>query len=201
MKKAREAKGTAKEADGMTKVPDNPMRAAFQVDLEKAKKATKNAKGGLTTAASHIFAFYINLLAIEAKYAWNKIIKKQMEGNPYVDLQGVSQPGPRGMSSKSFDNCGLFHLLTVFPINAADLEKYYITNVFKKPQRANVHQFVWQVEQLNTYIMQMACFYYSCSTSVNTKPKNVPFTEAELGAHVRCALSSGRTSTISTRRV
>jgi hypothetical protein len=65
----------------------------------------------------------------------------------------------------------MFHLLTAFPINAAEQEKYYITNVFKKPQRINVRQFVHRVEQLNAYITQ-------------TKPKNVPFMEAELGSHV-----------------
>jgi hypothetical protein len=30
----------------------------------------------------------------------------------------------------------------------------------------------------------MSCFYYSPHANVSTKPKNVPFTEAELGAHV-----------------
>jgi hypothetical protein len=78
----------------------------------------------------------------------------------------------------------MFLLLTAFPINAAEQEKYYISNVLKKPQRINVPQFVWRVEQLNAYIAQMPCFYYSPNTNATTKPENVPFTEAELGAHV-----------------
>jgi hypothetical protein len=32
-----------------------------------------------------------------------------------------------------FDDCMMFHLLTAFPINAVEQEKYYITNVLKKP--------------------------------------------------------------------
>jgi hypothetical protein len=88
------------------------------------------------------------------------------------------------MSRESFNNCMMFHLLTAFPINAAEQEKYYISNVLKKPQRINVCQFVRCVEQLNTYIAQMLCFYYSPNANASTKPKNVPFTEAELGAHV-----------------
>jgi hypothetical protein len=40
----------------------------------------------------------------------------------------------------------MFHLLTVFPIKAAEQEKYYITNVLKKPQCINVRQFVRRVE-------------------------------------------------------
>ncbi len=118
------------------------------------------------------------------KYTWNKIVEEQSEGNLYVDLQGVSQAGPMGMSRKMFNDCVLLHLLTVFPINAAEQEKYYITNVLKKPQRINVHQFVHCVEQLNAYIVQMPCFYYSPNTNASTKPENLLFTEAELGSHV-----------------
>jgi hypothetical protein len=78
----------------------------------------------------------------------------------------------------------MFHLLTVFPINAAEQEKYYISNVLKKPQRINVCQFVRRVEQLNAYIAQMPCYYYSPNANASTKPKNFLFMEAELGAHV-----------------
>jgi hypothetical protein len=89
-----------------------------------------------------MFAFCTNLLSVEAKYVWNKIIKEQTEGDLYVDPQGISQSGPRGMSRKSLSDCVLFRLLTMFPIIAAEQEKYYITNVLKKPQRVNVRQFV-----------------------------------------------------------
>jgi hypothetical protein len=107
-----------------------------------------------------------------------------MESDPYVNLQGDSLEGPRGMSCELFNGYVMFHLLTAFPINAAEQEKYYISNVLKKPQRINVRQFVWRVEQLSAYIAQMPCFYYSPNANASTKPENVPFTEAELGAHV-----------------
>jgi hypothetical protein len=32
----------------------------------------------------------------------------------------------------------------------------------------------------------MPCFYYSPHANASTNPKNIPFTEAELGAHVLC---------------
>jgi hypothetical protein len=88
------------------------------------------------------------------------------------------------MSHQSFDDCVLFHLLTVFPINAAEQEKYYTTNVLKKPQRVNVRQFIRCVEQLNAYILQMPFFCNSPSFNTTTKPENVLFTEAELGSYV-----------------
>jgi hypothetical protein len=90
------------------------------------------------------------------------------------------------MSRELFNDCIMLHLLTPFPINAAEQEKYYVTNLLKKPQRINVRQFVCRVEQLNAYIAQMPCFYYSPHANVSTKPENVPFMEAELGSHVLC---------------
>ncbi len=160
------------------------MKAGFQVDLEKAKQAQEITKGAITAAASEMFMFYSNLLSPESKYAWNKIVSKQMKSNPFVNLQGISLKGPRGMSCKSFNDCMMFHMLTTFPINAAEQENYYVTNVLKKPQRINVRQFVCRVEQLNAYIAQMPCFYYSSHANASTKPENVPFMEADLGSHV-----------------
>jgi hypothetical protein len=87
----------------------------------------------MTTAASKMFMFYSNLLSPKSKYAWNKIIVEQTESNPYVNLQGVSLKGPKVMTRKSFNDCVVFHLLTMFPINAAEKEKYYISNALKKP--------------------------------------------------------------------
>jgi hypothetical protein len=160
------------------------MKAGFQVDLEKAKQAQETAKGAMTTAGSEMFAFYSNLLSPESKYAWNKIVSKQMESNPYVNLKGVSLEGPRGMSCKLLNYCIMFHLLTVFPINAEEQQKCYFTNVLNKPQRVNVRQFVCPEEQLNAYIAQMPCFYYSPHANASTKPKKFMFTEAEQGSHV-----------------
>jgi hypothetical protein len=58
----------------------------------------------MTAAAIQMFMFYSNLLSPKSKYSWNKIISKQMESNPFVNLQGVSLEGPRGMSCKLFNN-------------------------------------------------------------------------------------------------
>jgi hypothetical protein len=75
----------------------------------------------------------LNLLSPESKYSWNKIVSEQMENNLFVNLQGVSLEVQKGMSCKLFSNCVMFHLLTAFPINEAEQEKYYITNVLRSP--------------------------------------------------------------------
>ncbi len=121
---------------------------------------------------------------MDAKYAWNKIVWEQMEADPYKDLKGVSKKGPRGLTRESFDECIMFHLLTVFPNNTAEQEKYYLSNVLKKPQRVGIRQFVQRVEQLNAYVAQLPCWCYSLSYVTGMTPANVSFTEADLASHV-----------------
>jgi hypothetical protein len=181
--KVQDSESYTKEAKDAPEA-DDEMKAGFLRDPEKAKQAQRTAKVMMTVAANKMFAFYSNSLSPDSKHAWNKIVSKPMESDPYVNLQGDSMEGPRGMSCKAFHNCVMFHLLTAFPINVAEQEKYYITNVLKKPQRINVRQFIRCVEQLNAYTAQMPCFYYSPHANASTKHKNVPFAEAELGAHV-----------------
>jgi hypothetical protein len=182
--KALDSESDTKEAKEASEVNNNSMKAGFLDDLEKAEQARSTAKGAMTAATCKMFTFYSNLLSLESKYSWNKIVGKQTESDPYVNLQGDALEGPRGMSCESFNDCMMFHLLTAFPINAAEQEKYYISNVLRKPQRINVRQFLQRVEQLNAYITQMLCFYYSPNANASTKPENIPLMEAELGAHL-----------------
>jgi hypothetical protein len=104
-------------------VNNDSMKAGFLEDLEKAKQAQSTANGAMTAAASKMLTFYSNLLSPESKYSWNKIVGKQTESDPYVNLQGDSLEGPRGMSHELFNDCVMFHLLTAFPINTAEQEK------------------------------------------------------------------------------
>ncbi len=85
---------------------------------------------------------------------------------------------------ESFNDCIMFHPLTVFPNNAAEQEKYYLSNMLKKPQRVGVSQFIQCIEQLNAYIAQLPCWYYGPSYVNGMMPANVLFTEADLASHV-----------------
>jgi hypothetical protein len=96
-----------------------------------------------------MFQFYANLLSLDAKYVLNKIVKEQTEADPFQDLQGMSRKGPRGILQESFNDCIMFYFLTVFSNNADEQEKYYLSNMLKKPQKVGLCQFVQCVEQRN----------------------------------------------------
>ncbi len=78
----------------------------------------------------------------------------------------------------------MFHILTVFPNNAAEQEKYYLSNVLKKPQRVAICQFIQCVEQLNAYVAKLPCWYYTPSYVAGMTPASVPFTKVDLASHV-----------------
>jgi hypothetical protein len=137
------------------------LQAKIKVDLNTAQEAAVQAKIKAELAANDMFQLYANLLSVNAKYTWNKIVSEQTASDPYTDLQGCTKKGPRGLSHKLFDDCVMFHLLTVYPNNAAEQEQYYIMNVLKKSQCVSICQFVQRVEQLNSYISQLPCWYYS----------------------------------------
>jgi hypothetical protein len=173
-----------KEGATLAGAPAPELCNEYQAVYDKAYFTKETAKNKREAAATKMFQFDKKLLSLDAKYTWNKIVKEQMEADPFKDLPGVSRKGPMGLSQKSFDDCIMFHLLTVFPNNAAEQEKYYLSNMLRKPQRVGIHQFVQHIEQLNTYIVQLPCWYYSPSYNAGMTPGNVPFTKADLASHV-----------------
>ncbi len=182
-KSNKNSKETTVEA---TKESSTTLHATIKAERKQALEAAEEATTKRDKAAEDMFQLYANLLSVNARYAWSKIVQEQTNADPYTDLQGLTRKGRRGMLLKSFEDCVTFHLLIVFPNNAAEQERYHITNAPKKPKLVSIsiHQFVQRVEQLNSYISQLPCWYYSPSMKANTIPMNTPFAEADLLSHV-----------------
>ena len=130
-KSGKNSKETTVEAsaEGST-----PLHADIKAELKQALEDAAEAMTKCDKAAENMFQLYANILSVDARYPRNKIVQEQTNAHPYTDLQGLTRKGPRGLSRKSFEDCVMFQLLTVFPNNAAEQERYYITNVLKKPQ-------------------------------------------------------------------
>jgi hypothetical protein len=71
-------------------------------ELKQAMGAAEEATTKRDKAAEDMFQLYANLLSVDVRYAWNKIVQEQADVNPYTDLQGLTKKGPRGLSCKSF---------------------------------------------------------------------------------------------------
>ena len=84
------------------------LRATIKAELKQALEAVEEATTKRDKAAEDMFQLYANLLSVDARYAWNKIVQEQTNGDPYMDLQGLTRKGHRGMLRKSFEDCVTF---------------------------------------------------------------------------------------------
>jgi hypothetical protein len=137
----------------------------------------------MTDSALEVFQLYANLLTEEARQPWDLIVKEQTESNPFHDIFGVERKKSPGKTSESFRRCQLLHLQSCFAHDAGKNLKFYISNCLKKPNKVRVRQFVQRVMQLNNYVEDLPCLYYSPSASTMTQ-QVYSFTDAELACHI-----------------
>jgi hypothetical protein len=130
--KKEKASQKTKESMALADSPALELCNKYKAFYDKATFAKDTTKNKRKASATKMFQFYVNLLSLGAKHLWNKIVQEQMETDLFKDPQGVSRKGPRGLLWESFDNCIMFHLLTVFLNSTAEQEKYYLFNVLKK---------------------------------------------------------------------
>ena len=77
----------------------------------------------------------------------------------------------------------MFHLQLVFKNDAGETLKYYITNTLRKPNRVPISQFLVRVEQLNSYLDNLPCLYFSASANQATKIIK-PLDNSDLATHL-----------------
>ena len=80
----------------------------------------------------------------------------QIGANPWTDLMWTVHAVPRSPLVHSFEDDVTFHLLTVFPQDAAEQERFYANVHLKKPARVLFRHFVGRVEQINSYLLGLA---------------------------------------------
>ena len=119
---------------------------------EGHRKANKEWKQKRKDAAKGSFSLYGNLLSAEACIAWDKIVSHQIGVTPWTNLKGKTQNTIQERTKSSFHDCTKFHLMTIFSEDAAEQQKFYISNCLKKPMRVTVRAFFTNVEQLNSYV-------------------------------------------------
>jgi hypothetical protein len=95
--KAEKASDRASEKEPAKKSSENAALAntpapelcdEYQALYDKATFAKETAKNKREAAATNMFHLYANLLSSDAKYTWSKIVREQMEADPFKDLQG-----------------------------------------------------------------------------------------------------------------
>ena len=149
--------------------------------IANLRTAIQTANEEMGKAGDAIFALYENLLDHTATLKWNSITAKQIGVTSWTDLQGKEHKTkqPRQKTVKSFKDCVKFHLLQIFSDDAAEKQKFYISNHLKKPAKVSIRNFAARVEQLNSYISHLPGLIDSPKALASTK-KVQAYDEAEL---------------------
>ena len=108
-------------------------------------------------------------------------MKAQVMQAPWEDVFGIPHSETPTKNWSSFRL--RFHLQTVFCFDAGEALKNYIMKTLKKPNRVSIRQFFVQVEQLNSYLETLPCFYYSPKANQATK-EVLPLDDMDLAPHL-----------------
>jgi hypothetical protein len=84
-KSNKKSKETAVE---VSKEGSATLRAAIKAELKQALEAAEEATTKCEKAAEDMFQLYANLLSINARYAWNKIVQEQTNATPTRTSKG-----------------------------------------------------------------------------------------------------------------
>ena len=63
---------------------------------------------------------------------------KQIDSNPWKDFRGAVHNSPRSKMWDSFQECVMFHMLTMFRNVTAEVQRYYISNCLKKSNQVPI---------------------------------------------------------------
>jgi hypothetical protein len=81
-------------------------------------------------------------------------------------------------------DCIELHKLTIFFVDAAEKQHYYMMQMVKKPQRNMERQYMARMGIVNNYLSFLPTVFNSSMTIEGTMKGNVPFDEADLAGIV-----------------
>ena len=100
--------------------------------------------------------------------------------DPWIGVNGKSSKGPHMQTWVSLLDCIELCKLTNFSCDAAELQRYYMQQGVKKPQRISVRQCVAHMGLLIDYLAHLPMVKNSPMAVEEMKKGNVPFDEANL---------------------
>ncbi len=154
---------------------DNLQKLVDQAE-KLLKQNEKNALKEIVKAYELIRTYFVG----KARTQWDKVVQEMHHKDPWVAVDGSLNKGPCEKDWDSFLDCIELHKLTIFSCDAAKLQRYYMQQHIRKPQRVTVRAFVARMGILNNYLAYLPTVKDSSMAIADTKKGNVPFDEADL---------------------
>jgi hypothetical protein len=145
---------------------------AAELELAKAE-ASETAKVGL------VYELFCKGLKEDPELQWDCIVDDMHAKDPWEDLKGVKHDGLRWKSCASLWECIDFHKLTVYSIDAAERQRFYILCNLKKPAKSSIRAHVTRMETLNKYLGLLPTIKNSPQAVASTELGNSPSTRRQ----------------------
>ena len=146
--------------------------------MEDLQKARDGAIMEITKAYELVCNYFVG----ETRTQWDKITLEMHSKDPWFGVNRESHSGPCRRTWSSIMDCIELHKLTIFAVDATEMQCYYMQQSMKKPQCVPVHQYMARMGLLNEYLAYLPTVKDSPMAVEDTKKGIVPFDEADLAS-------------------
>jgi hypothetical protein len=150
--------------------------------LEPVKQELVTAEVAESAKVATVYKLFRKGLKEDPELQWDRIVEDMHTKDPWEDLRGVKHEGIRRMSCLSLWECVDFHKLTVYSIDAAERQRFYMLCNLKKPTKSSIRAHVTQMETLNKYLGLLPTIKNNPQAVTSTELGNVPFNETTLAS-------------------
>jgi hypothetical protein len=118
-----------KEIALFLQVPPDESKEAKKLckaSMEQFKGILKAKKGTAIAVTSQAYEMFRLFIVGDQQTQWDKIMKEMHTKDPWIGVNGASHKAIRVRSWVAFLDCIELHKLTIFPVNAAEKQHYYM---------------------------------------------------------------------------
>jgi hypothetical protein len=159
-------------------------KESLKKQIETAKKELEKAKKAALVEIVKAYELFHNYYVGKACTQWDKVVQEMYMKDPWVAVNRSLNKGPRKKAWESFLDCIELHKLTIFFCDTAELQRYYMQQHVRKPQRVTMQASVTRMSLLNNYLAYLPTVKDSFMAVENTKKGNIPFDKADLAVIV-----------------
>ena len=137
------------------KVPKrkNPeLKVVWELEVTVTKVNLKEADAVFTIAIGACYDLFRQLLVDDPQVQWDRIVREVHNNDPWIALDEKKIRELRMKTSESLQDCITFHRHTVFSVDAAERQKFYMMGSLKKPHGMTIKKHVSRFETMNGYI-------------------------------------------------
>jgi hypothetical protein len=110
--------------------------------LEAAKTELIRAEASETAKVGLVYELFRKGLKEDPELQWDRIVDDMHAKDPWEDLKGAKHDGLCRELSTSLWECIVFHKLTVYSIDAAERQRFYMLCNLKKPAKSSIRAHV-----------------------------------------------------------